>query len=98
MSLESAEQIRLLLKDVLMDQDAALFFGEILEDMVSRFGITQEDAAERIVKACAGRPPGRGHLLPGPDAFVGNHLIYHEAPEYWSQSVYHGRRDFWRKP
>lgn len=27
---------------------------------------------------------------------TGDHVIYHECPEYWANAVYHGRRDFWK--
>lgn len=79
--------------DVELDQDAERFLDEIVNEMVTTFGATREGAVARVAKAVI---ESRPHLLPGPQSIVGDHLIYHCAPEYWAGSIWHGRRDWWR--
>lgn len=88
----------MMIEGVETDDDAERFLDEVAEAMVSAFGVTLADAVERITKAAKNRTPRGGKLLPGPYAIVGDHLIYHKPPDYWAGAVYHGKRNFWKKP
>lgn len=67
-----------------LDTNAEEFLTEIVQEMVSRFGIFQDEAIARINYAWKNK------------RIVGDHIIYHETPEYWAQALYFGKRDFWK--
>ena len=71
--------------NVELDTDAEAFFEEILDDMVTRFSLSEEDALKKI---------NNRTRMAGP--IKGNHMLYHASVEYWSQSFYWGHRDWWR--
>ena len=66
------------------DSDGESFLKEIAEQMAARYKISEIDAISRVRRHLIGRP------------IVGNHMIYHEAPDFWAQAIFTGRRDFWR--
>lgn len=70
--------------DIECDQEGKNFLGSIADDMASRFCISREEAVQLVRQKWLGR------------AIRGDHMVYHETPEYWSQAIYYGHRDFWR--
>lgn len=65
------------------DETALNFLVQISKALVKNYGVQVEDANRRVA-AYWNKP------------ICGNHIIYHESPDYWAGAIYHGKRDFWR--
>ena len=66
------------------DAEACAYLIEIIEAMMTRFGITREEAIARIA-----------HEWSHVDAIIGEDLMYHELPSYWAHHFYFGKASFW---
>jgi hypothetical protein len=77
------------------DAEALGFCREIAEDMVTTFGITQQEAVARINRQWSD-PATDGHT---PRIWiVGLDIVYHELPEYWAKTIYYGNDFYWWAP
>ena len=67
------------------DAELAAFCCEIADELVTRFGISEEEAVGRINR------DWRLRYCLGPHVY----LAYHETPEYWAQEIYYGKDSRW---
>ena len=67
------------------DREALDYLREIVECMMTNFGITAQEAIGRIAKAWSNLDSIVGH----------DDLMYHELPSYWAHHFYFGKSSFW---
>lgn len=66
-----------------VDSDGGRFCEEIVEVMVNHFGITRDEAVERINRHWRGQK------------ILGEDVIYHEDAEYWAKTIFYGKDSLW---
>jgi hypothetical protein len=71
------------------DADAATFCNEIADLMVTKFGISRNEAVERINQ----RWSGDGGVW-----IVGLDIAYHEDSDHWASDIYYGHESCWWLP
>jgi hypothetical protein len=67
------------------DVKSFAFLGEVVAEMVRRFGIGRDEAIGRINNAWEGND------------FLGIDVRFHETPDFWANDIYYGADSFWWK-
>ena len=72
------------------------FCRDIVEEMVTRFGVSRAEAVARVNRRWSDVDPGdRGPRI----WIVGLDIVYHEDAAFWACDIYYGHTDWWkRKP
>lgn len=65
------------------DEKSAAFCRAVADRMQQLFGISEDEAVGRVNRQWEGM------------ALIGDHVIYHETPDYWANTLYYGRGSRW---
>jgi hypothetical protein len=69
-----------------VDSEGQRYCEEIVDDMMSLFSISRQEAVGRVNRHWVGQ------------AIIGLDIIYHEDTEYWAKTIYYEENTAWWKP